>query len=143
MAASHGSIVYSEHASCVLQTGEFVKIQHIKGQFPETHPVFGRDAHGNILQNEARTSRLWHTARLLRETISDLVTKPTAGCCNSQILRNPFSEISEDLSGRADGRKQPVELLDTYRYAKASARSCGPARPRPARQWAVSSPTPL
>ena len=32
MAASHGSIVYSEHASCVLQTGEFVKIQHIKGQ---------------------------------------------------------------------------------------------------------------
>ena len=32
MAASHGSIVYSPHASCVLQTGEFVKIQHIKGQ---------------------------------------------------------------------------------------------------------------
>ena len=32
MAASHGSIVYSPHASCVLQTGEFVKIEHIKGQ---------------------------------------------------------------------------------------------------------------
>ena len=32
MAASHGSIVYSPHASCVLQTGEFVKIQRIKGQ---------------------------------------------------------------------------------------------------------------
>ena len=60
--------------------------------FPETHPVYGRDAHGNILQNESRTSRLWHTATLLRETISDLVTKPTAGCCNSQILRGLDSE---------------------------------------------------
>ena len=45
---------------------------------------------------------------------------------------NPFSEISEDPSGRADGRKQPVELLDTYRCAKASTKSCGPAWPRPA-----------
>ena len=47
--------------------------------------------------------------------------------------KNPFSEIREkDSSGRADGRKQPVELLDTYRCAKASTKSCGPARPRPA-----------
>ena len=61
--------------------------------FPETHPVFGRDVHGHILQNESRTSRLSHTAKLLRETISDLVTKPTAGCCNSQILRGMDSEI--------------------------------------------------
>ena len=57
---------------------------------------------------------------------------------------NPFSEISEDLSGRADGRKQPVELSDTYRCAKASTKSGGPARPRPAPvAREAPSPTPL
>ena len=56
------------------------------------------------------------------------------------VVSSPIVRLAKDPSGRADGRKQPVELLDTYRYAKASARSCGPARPRPARQWAVRPP---
>lgn len=55
--------------------------------FPETRPRFGRDAYGNLVQNESRRSRLWHAAKLLRETIMDLLAKHTPGCCNSQILR--------------------------------------------------------
>ena len=52
--------------------------------------------------------------------------------------------LAKDPSGRADGRKQPVGLLDTYRCAKASTKSCGPARPRPAPvAREAPSPTPL
>ena len=40
--------------------------------------------------------------------------------------------LAKSPPGRADGRKQPVELLYTYRCAKASTESCDPARPRPA-----------
>ena len=48
------------------------------------------------------------------------------------VVSSPIVRLAKDPSGRADGRKQPVELLDTYRCAKTSTESCGPARPRPA-----------
>ena len=53
---------------------------------------YPRILQGFCFGHSKRRSKLWHTAKLLRETISDLVTKPTAGCCNSQILRGLDSE---------------------------------------------------
>ena len=54
-----------------------------------------------------------------------------------------MQRLVKDPSGRTDGRKQPVELLDTYRCAKASTKSCGPALPRPAPVARVAPPLPL
>ena len=68
--------------------------------FPETHPVYGRDAHGNILQNESRTSRLWHTAKLLRETISDLTRTALSLRSGAVIVCfKPFTSLAYDLLG--------------------------------------------
>ena len=60
------------------------------------------------------------------------------------VVSSPIVRLAKDPSGRADGRKQPVELLDTCRYAKASTKLGGPARPRPAPvAREAPSPTPL